>query len=289
MPTLYEIWSSTASHLICECVDMCKPYIDKNYNGLNPLVRFVSTQLFLDCHFSSESVLILIAHRKEWDADLLSRSVLEGTLKYTYLMHGTENDRLEKTNEYWEVIPNLMELNRNSRVKKILDFFDGYEKEEWKPLSELLLTESRLDLIKNKYDKKQRNAILQKWSFSEIGKYFVSLNDKRFHSLALMAHGYGMNSHLVHKDGDGVGMVWDRSQRDDQRKEAVTIAHCARIISDLCNFAFLRSTFLYKACGFNKFPTENFEKKYSELFRDLEKAQSYFMEIEYGNDYNEEK
>jgi len=69
-----------ASHLIGEYFDFAKPYIDKEFRGLELKVRFVSAQLFIDCHLTSESILLLVRAEKEWDAELLARSVVEGTL-----------------------------------------------------------------------------------------------------------------------------------------------------------------------------------------------------------------
>ena len=74
--------------------------MDQSCAGLPPLVRFVAAQLFIDCHLSSESVLLLLCAEKEWNADLLVRSVLEGSLKLTYMLRGSQEEAAIKVREY---------------------------------------------------------------------------------------------------------------------------------------------------------------------------------------------
>jgi hypothetical protein len=92
MESVFKSWSGLASHFIGECFDLAKPFIDSGYQKLDPLVRFVAAQLFIDCHLSSESVLLLIREQKEWDADLIVRSVMEGSLKFSYMMDGSVDE-----------------------------------------------------------------------------------------------------------------------------------------------------------------------------------------------------
>jgi hypothetical protein len=56
------------------------------------LVMFLIEQLFMDCHASSQSSLLLTEAGTEWDADIINRSVMEGTMKYAFLMHGDPGD-----------------------------------------------------------------------------------------------------------------------------------------------------------------------------------------------------
>lgn len=41
-----------------------------------------------------------------------------------------------------------------------------------------------------------------------------------------------MSSHLLHKDADGIGMVWDRYGRDSVRQSAAKLGQSARVVSD---------------------------------------------------------
>ena len=93
MEEYLDKWTALASQFIGDHFDQCKPFLDKDYQGLHPLVRFVSTQLYLSCHFSSQSSLILLREGHEWDADIINRSVIEGVVKYIFMLQGSDEDK----------------------------------------------------------------------------------------------------------------------------------------------------------------------------------------------------
>jgi hypothetical protein len=100
---------------------------------------------------------------------------------------------------------------------------------------------------------------------------------------AHLAHGYGMSSHLLHKDADGVGMVWERYGRDFERQTAVKLGHSARVVSDVCTFAQLRLFMLLRACNQPTQALREIEDRYAvTLFSELTKANHMFTEAEYS-------
>ena len=93
-----------------------------------------------------------------------------------------------------------------------------------------------------------------------------------------------MSSHLIHKDADGVGMVWERYRRDPERQAAVKLGHSARIISDISTYAKLRLTYLLLACNQSRNSLSEIEKKYNvSLFEELAEASRNFAHTEYGS------
>lgn len=113
---IFRSWAGLASHFIGSCFDIASPYLDQEYKDVNPLVRFVSSQLFIDCHLTSESVLILLMEGKEWDADILCRSILEGSFKYIYMLLGSPEEVVKKVEEYWLILPMFSDIKRSERV-----------------------------------------------------------------------------------------------------------------------------------------------------------------------------
>jgi hypothetical protein len=91
-----------------------------------------------------------------------------------------------------------------------------------------------------------------------------------------------MSSHLLHKDGDSIGMVWERFQREPERQSAVKLAHAARVVSDVCTFAKLRLLYLLQVCKEDAGCITQLESKYDLLFSELHKANSHFTREEYG-------
>jgi len=274
-------WTALASHYIGEHFDHCKPLLDKDYQGMHPLVRFVSTQLYLSCHFSTEGSLILLRQGQEWDSEIINRSIIEGVVKYIFMLQGTEDEVLEKVNEYWEVLPSYSSVKRSDRVSSLLEAVNSDDLHNWKSLEDLKLTESDIDSIRDGTNKQQRKLLEQKWSFSTIIQGFSKSGDKSLEPLVYLAYNFGMSSHLIHKDGDGVAMVWERCTRDSVRQNAVKLSHLARAISDLCTFAEVRSMILHKCCGEKYDFTDNLRESYSSLFSELKIAFEDFNKVEY--------
>lgn len=278
---IFRTWASLSSNFIGDCFDVARPHLENKPTFIESHAHFVSTQLYLDCHLTSESVLILIREAKEWDADLLSRSVLEGSLKYVYMVIGSSEEVNEKVYEYWDLLPLFADIKHSERASALpIDVSDA-DNLEWRALRELDIGKEKIELIRERYPRSLRQELEQKWSFSRILEQFKKSDNTGLALFGGMAHGYGMSSHLMHKDGDGVGMVWERSRREPNRKVAVTLGHAARIVSDICVFAKLRLLYLLKFHNVDIAVVKKLETSYSLLFDELNKANLQFCQIEY--------
>jgi hypothetical protein len=283
MERVLKSWSGLASHFIGECFDLAKPFIDKDYTGIDPIVRFVAAQLFIDCHLSSESILILIREQREWDADLITRAVMEGSLKLTYMLLGSGEEIGRKVNEYWNLLPKFSMVKHSERAKNCLNDLTDPDGPEGKPFRDLLIDDAEISQIRGMCSRQERQAMEERWSFSGICRAFAKSENPGLRQFAHLAHGYGMSSHLLHKDGDGVGMVWERYGRDPERQSAVKLGHSARIVSDVCAFAQLRLFSLFQACQQPTLVVREIEERYgASLFDELTKAIKQFTQVEYG-------
>jgi hypothetical protein len=282
MQTTLESLASQASHLIGDVFDAAMPLINKDAKKLPGVTHFVAAQLFLDCHLSSESTLLLINLGKQWDAELITRSVLEGSLKLAYILEGTKKEIEEKSIEFWEVLPLFYSIRHSEKAKQILEAATDANSQELAPFREMSLASEALDEIRSKYSKAERRIIEEKWSFVGLCRSLAKSNDPHSNKIVGLAHGYAMSSHLLHKDADGIGMVWDRAQRSDKRRDAVTSGHSARIISDICAFSKLRLLSVLKACGGSLDEIKKIEKSYSNLNSDLDLIFKNFYDVEYG-------
>lgn len=277
----FQRWTALASHFIGEHFDQCKPLLDKDYDGLHPKVRFVSTQLYLSCHFSTESSLLLLQQGQEWDAEIINRSIIEGVVKYIFMLQGTDDEVLEKVNEYWDILPSYSSVKRSDRVSSLLDEVDAEFLQKSQSLQDMKLTESETESIREGTNKHQRKLLEQKWSFSTIIQEFNKSKESGLSSLIHLAYNFGMSSHLIHKDGDGVAMIWERCTRDSKRQEVVKLAHIARTISDLCTLTEVRTWILHKKCNKKHDFTKSIRESYSPLFSELKLAFDDFNKVEY--------
>lgn len=284
MERIFETWSGLASQFTGECFDLAKPFIDSEYQKLDPLVRFVTAQLFIDCHLSSESVLLLIRAQKEWDADLISRSVIEGSLKFVYMLDGSTDEVNVKAHEYWNLLPQFYTIRHSERAKRFLEDVPNPDSPEWQPFYDLIVDDSEIAYIRATFSRQVRQALEEKWSFSGICKSFAKSENSGLKMFTHLMHGYGMSSHLLHKDADGIGMVWERNRRDTNRQMAAKLGHSARVVSDICTFSKLRLFTLLRAYNMPTQALSKLEEKYADsLFSELTKANHRFTKVEYGN------
>lgn len=275
-------WTSHASHLIGECFDAAKPMLEEGYAGLPPLARFVCAQLFIDCNLSSESALLLIRAEKEWDADLIARSVMEGSFKFTYMLQGEPEEIEEKANEFWHVLPLFYAIRHGENVKKMFQHLPDPNAPDWQPFQDLRMSDEEVAAIRARYSRSERQALEEKWSFVGLCRSFAASDNPGLKAFAGLSHGYTMSSHLLHKDADGIGMVWERYRRSPERQLAVRMGHSARVVSDVCSFAKLRLFSLLKACGGSQDALRAIESRYHHLDGELTAAIARFNQVEYG-------
>ena len=278
----FKGWAVHASNCLGDTYDVCKPFLDNNCLSLDPLVRFVVAQLQISCHLTSESVILLILNSKIWDADILLRSVLEGTFKFIFLLKGDNEAQIIKAKEYWELLPDIARLKRQLRASETLKIVDPKNSfSVWRPIREVMLDDTELAALQKKFSKKERQELSKKWSFTEIVRHFSVDSSKRYSGMGAMGYDYSMKSHLIHQDGDGIGMVWERYGRSKDRQVAVEIAHAARVISDICNLGFMRATELLLACKQREEPVFEIINCYKTLFDDTHSALEDWIKIEY--------
>lgn len=283
MIAIRKTWAGGASHLVGECYDAACPLIDKDSDKLHPYLRFVSSQLFIDCSLTSESVCLLVREGKDWDADLVGRSVLEGTLKYVYMLTGSESEMLEKAKEYWDLLPDFDTVRTSERMIRLLNEVDDPDAIRWKPFRDLVLSQDQIEQNRHGTNRQQRKMMSERWSLAGISKQFTQGSDEGLKPFVHMMHNYGMSSHLLHKDGTGVGIVWDRYQRDPVRQIAVSLAHASRIVSDVCALAKLRLIYLLRACDEPNACVKEINERYQWLERELQKANQQFNRVEYSD------
>lgn len=116
---------------------------------------------------------------------------------------------------------------------------------------------------KLKLNQKQRKVIERKWSFYNLAIHF---------KMQGLFYQYGMWSHLTHKDSDGVGMIWERSQRDPKERGSINDSQIARIISDVCQLMNMMTHYLMKYDGKNLESLDALGIKHQNLFTQLQKT-----------------
>lgn len=281
---LVSSWAGLASHLIGEYFDSCKHLNDKDYTGLHPLVRFVSAQLFIACHLTSESVLLLAKLDKAWDADILCRSVIEGTAKYSYILYGSDQSTwTDRCHEYWHLHPAIMLKKDCARAAKLKVQFPengSIKNKHYKPLDDMVSMGQGYSDLWDSTTKKERKDLDNTWSFGGILEHHDSHNETN-NPLKGSLYYYGLSCHQSHMDGIGIANIWGRYRREPERQAAITLAHQARIIGDISAYSKIRAITLKNACREPLEDILNIEQRYSILFDGLSAAYDNFHSVEY--------
>jgi len=280
-------WTEIATAFINECNAYAQPFIAEDSAHFPHNVRFVSTELLNNCHQTSESVLYLIAHGKEWDADLLARSIMEGSIKYIYMLLGTTEEMEEKVYEYWITLRFISSIKISEKAKRFLEAMPNPQSYKWQGIRSVVLSDEDAAVIRNNYSRAERQAIEERWSFTGIIKHFLASEDNALRYFSMSVHHYGLASHLVHKDSNALIIQRDRNQRSLERVISARTSHAARVITDICNFWELRLIYLVKVHKLDSDFFIELRNKYKTLFEETEKAHTIFHSIEYGTKANE--
>ena len=185
-------------------------------NGGDATTEQVLGNLNVSCVMTSESILLLVAHGRTWDGELLVRSVLEGSYRFAALCVSDERERERRVTEYWDLLPDAARLRQHARAQLLLDAVGdsdvGKESPDlWRPLRDLLLSPTELQTLRDRFPAKARSQLEQLWSFTELAASLSKSDLPGAPHFAAMLHGYTMSSALIHKSGEGVAIVVERA------------------------------------------------------------------------------
>jgi hypothetical protein len=229
---------------------------------------------------TTESSLLLCAYGQLWDAEVLNRSVLEGTLKFAYLLQSKATFK-ERHTEYASSLFDIGLLKDHQKAKDLLDALPNPEAEEWLPIREILLPEEELNRIKSQYIQKERRELERQWGFTGLVSTLTNSDDKWFSRTPILAHSYAIASHIQHADYTGVSVPMERGLRSVERRNSIHFAHLARLILDTFTFFHLRLMVGYRYVNHELAPISDAEIKINELKTSFGNYYEDWMNTEY--------
>lgn len=201
------------------------------------------------CISLSDSALGLTVGRRLWEADILLRSVFEGTAKFVFLCQPNDHERRRRVEEYKETLPKIAALRDHSHADDVLKHVGDTNADEWRPLRDLLLSPEELAQRRGEFPRSARSTLEQRWSFTELVRELTGSSGEVLKGFALLLHNYGMSSHVAHADWIGASMVWERQTRSADQIQAIEFAHAGRLLVDVITAATLRVMAAYKYKG----------------------------------------
>ncbi|MGY4298834.1 hypothetical protein ACVWXN_006929 [Bradyrhizobium sp. i1.4.4] len=250
------------------------------YAGWQPHERETISFLLSAAARATESTFLLCACGQLWDAEVLARSVVEGSLKLAYLLQSRQEFAARHA-EYADKLFEIALLKKHRKAESVLAAVPDPDGQQWLPIRGLLLPDSKLAELSARYDKAARRSLETRWGFAGLIGELSRSGDPYFGGLGALAHGYSMASHVQHADIVGVSIALERDRRSDERREAVHLAHEARLLSDLLEFLFLRLAVGYRFVAADKSHLAEVRAVMDEARAPFRKAAEDWFRVEY--------
>ncbi len=232
------IFSSRALELCRNLTFGIAPFY-KNEANINEFNQIVLTELFTQLYSTGESILMLTSHTAIWEADILLRTLFEGTIKYILMTQDCLREKSNLIEEYYNIVPEMQKISDHEKAAEAINIFKskGIDKH---PFQCSLLNEEELEKLKEKYPKNRVREISQKWSYKNILKKLIE-KDNKYEVLVATLYTYSFSSHLIHYDGECLqqraGALMNSAVKND---ELIDFAHLLRIISNVVSLGTLR-------------------------------------------------
>lgn len=211
------------------------------YRTENGEMQDVTVPLFTSLHSTSESVFVLLLNHAVFDADVLLRTIMEGTIKYCYLMTGEKEARIKKYEEYKTVLPDIYKLRDHRKAKETIEIVKLYSKNDIRPFLLSILDEETIEKLSKKYSKNEIKQIENQWSYRAILKYLGNIYPDEYAAQWGTLYTYSFSSHIAHFDWDGVGARAESMQNSiTEDGDIADITHAFRIISNVLSMELFR-------------------------------------------------
>jgi hypothetical protein len=243
MESIQRVWAERGLFALRDLLPLMRPV--GVYEGWTNDQRQTLGMLLTAIARSSESVMLLCAYGQLWDAEMVLRSVCEGTLKFVFLLESRE-EFATRYDEYAESLFELSLLKDHQKAKDFLETASDPNADEWKPIRDRVLDEAECQRLRAKYHGAARRELEGRWGFTSLLNSLGRRRDATLRELTGLAWGYSLMSHLQHADFLGVALPFDREARADSRRDTMHLAHLARLVIDPLTHLLNRLTVGYR-------------------------------------------
>lgn len=193
-------------------------------------------------HFYGErcqSVSLLLQDGKLWDCDILMRSAIECATRFLFVSMAEGNERQIRIEEYAVLLNEIEDLQRSEKARTAAE--QASDPDSAMLLGGAVLSPERFADLRAKWPKPKWAALTQKWSFSEMVRVLRAVHRKEIdlRPFGALLHTYAVSSHLIHADRTAMNLIWERSERPAQERDALVAAHTARLITEPVSLLFI--------------------------------------------------
>lgn len=158
------------------CRDRLWSLLEEERPAHPELANFAHAQLYFIAD-RSQSLVMLIQNGRLWDAEILMRPIMEATIRLLFVCYSAENERAQRINEFWSDFAEIGDLKRSERAKAVVERL-GSTRASDVGIKPLILKEEDERKLRDRWPKRLRQALEQKWSFSEIVFFLESAMEK---------------------------------------------------------------------------------------------------------------
>ncbi|WP_256574027.1 MULTISPECIES: DUF5677 domain-containing protein [unclassified Pseudomonas] len=193
-------------------------------------------------HYYSErcqSINLLLQEWKLWDCDIIMRSALECATRFLFVSIAPPDERGLRIDEYSVFLNQIEDLQRSERAKPFAT--ESNNQDTQMLIGGVILSPDQEAELRAKWPKSKRNALKQKWSFTEMARVLCEFHDDGLdlRGYKSFLHGYGISSHFIHADQTAMDLIWDRATREPQERALLENAHFAGLATEPVSILFL--------------------------------------------------
>lgn len=237
----------------------------------------VTVPLFATLHSTSESILILLLHRGVFDADVLLRTVMEGTIKYCYLMTGTYETRKERYREYRIDLAQIEKLEDHKKAIESVEILKEFSNNNTKPFEVSILSEEENDLLSATYPKQKKNDLKRRWGYSALLRELAKDNKEYEAQLGSLST-YALSSHFCHFDWTGVSSRNTQSLSSEENSDLLDFGHALRIISNVLSCYLFRVAEYIRGNSFSSAEVSVIALEAYDFIKEIDKMQNKIIE-----------
>ncbi|WP_027911870.1 DUF5677 domain-containing protein [Pseudomonas sp. URIL14HWK12:I7] len=192
-------------------------------------------------HYYSErcqSINLLLQEWKLWDCDIIMRAALECATRFLFVSIAPPEERGLRIDEYSVLLNQIEDLQRSERAKPFAT--ESNNQDTQMLIGGVILSPDQEAELRAKWPKSKRNALKQKWSFTEMARVLCEFHDDGIdlRGYKSFLHGYGISSHFIHSDQTAMDLIWDRATREPQERALLERAHFARLATEPVSLLF---------------------------------------------------
>ena len=234
-----EIQSAMLS-VTSACRDSISSYFSENLQ-INSRVDATLNDLLGYFSDRSQAISHLVSCGYAWDAEIILRCAYETAAKIWLICLTPDDTRDRLVEEFWGIsaeIHNRKKARQASFAKQL-----HISRNNQHDSRVFAFLEDRTIFHQDEINKKERKAIEQKWSFTEIVNYLEANHpiDFPMRYVTGLLFNYGTASHLIHADDHALDLMLDRELRDPEELALLMLTHTLRIWSDLVSLWFMSS------------------------------------------------